>query len=74
MRRKILYAAGLLFLSFAFRSCDMGGCQTCQWVEYYNNNRVAEGEPTEYCDTDLAAIKAQDPIINGSSKTQWECW
>ena len=75
MKRKLVYAAGLLLIACTFTSCEMlgDGCQICQTVSYENGNPIAWGTEAEYCDHELIAIKAITPTTTNGVTTQWEC-
>ncbi len=76
MKRKLLYIAGLLFITCSFTSCDLlgDGCQVCQTVSYENGNPIAWGTEAEYCDQELVAIKAIAPTTYNGVTTRWECY
>lgn len=76
MKRKLLYIAGLLLITCSFTACDLlgDGCQVCQTVSYENNNPIAWGTESEYCDEELLAIKAIAPTTQNGVTVRWECY
>jgi hypothetical protein len=42
-------------------------------VTYVDNAWDHETDPAEYCGASLLAIEAQADIIDGNSRTTWEC-
>lgn len=70
----ILLLASILFIS----ACELDSdCKTCRIVTYEKINgaweKTDEDTAEEYCGEDLDNIEAQDPVIIGDTKTQWEC-
>jgi hypothetical protein len=75
MRRKILYAVGLVLMSVSLNSCEglFENCKMCRRVTYIAGNVTDEGTETEYCGTDLVTIQATPPLTVGTQTIQWEC-
>jgi hypothetical protein len=74
MRKKILYAAAFIFLSWAASSCEGENCKFCREVTVDNlTGERIEGFETEYCGAALFAIMAKTPITVGNRTTSWEC-
>jgi len=76
MKRKILFAAGLVCMIFSFHSCDeLSNCQVCQQNIYDTSSGtlLTEGSDAEYCDAELVAIKAIGDVTAGGKTTKWEC-
>ena len=75
MKRKILYATGLILMAVSLNSCEdlFPNCELCKTVTYENGNVVSEGSETEYCGANLITIKATPPVVIGNRTTQWEC-
>ncbi len=70
----ILIAAALLFIY----ACELDEeCKHCKTVTYEKDNGnwvvVEESAAEEYCGDALEDIEAEDPVIVGDTKTQWEC-
>lgn len=75
MKKKILFAAGLLCMLISFHSCELSNCQVCNQVKYDNQSGdvISEGTEAEYCDGELLAIKATPDVPIGNTTTKWEC-
>lgn len=73
MKRKSLYAAGLLFIALSMSTCTKN-CKVCSQNTYdANNTLVTQGSETEYCDAALLGIEATpDQHLLGTT-TKWEC-
>jgi hypothetical protein len=72
MKRKLMYAAGFVFIALSFSSCQKT-CKVCQQNTYINNTLDHSSSPTEYCGTDLIKIEATPDFVLGTSTTKWEC-
>lgn len=73
MKKKLLFAAALVFITFAFTSCTKT-CKTCKQVAYVNgvyDHDVQSDQ--EYCGAELLALEALDPVTLGDTTTKWEC-
>jgi hypothetical protein len=76
MKRKLLFGAVFfLFISWAATSCkSLTDCQFCKMVTTDSSNgEVTNGSETEYCGTDLIAVKAKLPSTVGTQTTVWSC-
>jgi hypothetical protein len=74
MKRKILYAASFLFLTWAASSCDPENCKFCKTVTTDSSTGdVTEGFESEYCGVALIAIEAKGPFTTGTLTTVWQC-
>ena len=74
MKKKILSGAGLLFVAWAFTSCEaLGDCGFCKTVTYESGVKINESGETEYCGTDLLTQKAKPDITIGNLVTKVEC-
>jgi hypothetical protein len=76
MKRKIFYAAGFLFIVFAFNSCDaVSNCKICQQNTYNASSGVllTAGSETEYCDAALIRIEATPDVTVGGITSKWVC-
>jgi len=75
MKRKMLYAAGFILMAVSLTSCEewFNDCEVCKQVTYENGNVINQTSGTEYCGTQLLAIKATPPVTIGNTTTQWEC-
>jgi hypothetical protein len=72
MKKKLIFAATLVFIAFAFTSCTKT-CKTCRQVTYINGSYDHEGSGQEYCGLDLAGIEATPDVTIGNTTTKWEC-
>ena len=73
MKRKLLYAAGFLFLALSMSTCTKN-CKVCQQNTYdANNTLVTSGSETEYCDAALIGIEATPDVSVGGGTTKWVC-
>jgi ABC-type proline/glycine betaine transport system substrate-binding protein len=72
MKKKLFIVATLVFIAFAFTSCEKT-CKTCKQVTYINGSYDHEGSSQEYCGLDLAGIEATPDVTIGSTRTAWEC-
>ena len=73
MKRKLLYAAGFVFLALSFSTCTKN-CKVCQQNTYNSGGTLlTSGTETEYCDVELVAIQTtKDVTLNGIT-TKWVC-
>jgi hypothetical protein len=72
MKRVLMYAAGFIFITLSFSSCEQN-CKTCQQNTYINGVLDHEGSPAQYCGTDLTSIEATPDYVLGNQVTKWEC-
>jgi heterodisulfide reductase subunit B len=73
MKRKLLYAAGILVIAMSMSTCTKN-CKTCQRNTYDANNTLVSSESaTEYCDAALLRIEATPDATVLGSTTKWEC-
>ena len=74
MKIKIIFAGALLFIAATFNSCEvLNDCKTCKQVTYVDGAWDHETSPAEYCGASLIAIEAMDDLVEGNSRTTWEC-
>lgn len=74
MKKKILFGACLLFVAWAFNSCEaLGDCGFCKYVTYENGVVTNTGPETEYCGADLIKMKATPDLPVGNLVTKVEC-
>jgi hypothetical protein len=76
MKKKLVFVAAFILMAWSVNSCNKISCQFCKLVTRDSGGAVVtSGSETEYCDADLAVIKATptvtDPITG--SKTKYEC-
>jgi hypothetical protein len=73
MKRKLLYAAGFLFLALSMSTCTKN-CKVCQQNTYdANNTLLTSGSETEYCDASLIRIEATPDVTVLGTTTKWVC-
>jgi|WetSurMetagenome_2_1015567.scaffolds.fasta_scaffold211893_2 hypothetical protein len=65
MKRKLIFAASFLLISWAFTSCDgLSGCETCKFViKTSSGDLVSESGGTEHCGVELDIFIAANPTI-----------
>ncbi len=74
MKRKILYAAGFVFVAISFTACEGLTCKVCSQNTYNSTGGlITAGSETEYCDTDLVRIQATPPVTVLGVTTKWVC-
>jgi hypothetical protein len=74
MKRKLLFGAVFIFITWAVTSCEaIRTCKICKQVTYENGVVINEGNEAEYCDAELIAIEATPDYISGNIRTTWEC-
>jgi hypothetical protein len=78
MKRKLLFGASFLFISWAATSCKtLTDCQFCKIVTRTSTGiEVSSGSQSEYCGADLVAYKAANPSITNpvtGNVTKVEC-
>jgi len=76
MKRILSLAAGFIFITISFTSCEglLSNCRICQQNTYNaSGTLLTEGTETEYCDEKLIAIEAiKDQTVLGIT-TKWVC-
>ena len=73
MKRKLMYAAGFLFITLSFTTCTKN-CKVCQQNTYNSGGTLlTAGSETEYCDASLVAIEATKDVTVGGITTKWVC-
>jgi hypothetical protein len=76
MKRKFLFAAAFVFVTWSVTSCEKT-CQSCQIVTRTSSGSIVQsGSATEYCGADLVAFKAANPTITNpvnGNVTKVEC-
>lgn len=74
MRRKLLFGAIFMLITWAFTSCEaLNTCKICRQVTYVDGVVDQEGSETEYCDAKLIAIEVTPDVVNGNTRITWEC-
>jgi len=75
MKRKLLYAAGFIFIAWSLNSCEGLNCKICSQNTYNANSGalINEGSETEYCDAELIRIQATSPVTVLGVTTKWVC-
>jgi hypothetical protein len=75
MKKKLLFAAGLVCMMLYFPSCELENCQICQQNSYdaATGALLVEGTESEYCGAALASILAKSDQITGGKRLSWEC-
>lgn len=76
MRRKILFTALFVFITWAATSCeDLMQCKKCRLVstDLITGEVTYDPNETEYCGTSLAAIEATPPKTVGNVTTEYVC-
>ncbi len=76
MRRKLIFIASVLFITFSFTACDvLGDCQVCRYESYDSATGTTEyTDEAEYCGEDLIAMKATPSSTDGSVTTRVKCY
>ena len=73
MKRILLYAAGFVFVTLSFTSCQKN-CKVCSQNTYDSGgNLLTTGSDTEYCDASLLGIEATQPVTVLGVTTKWVC-
>jgi hypothetical protein len=74
MKRKFLFAAAYLLLTWAASSCEGENCKICKTVTTDSSSgEVTNGIDIEYCGIALVAIEAKGPTTIGNLTTVYEC-
>jgi len=76
MKRKILYTALFIVISWAVTSCeDLIQCKKCRLVSTDRTTGEVTYDPkeTEYCGASLITIEATPPITSGNVSTKYVC-
>jgi hypothetical protein len=73
MKKKLLFAAALVFITLAFTSCTKT-CKTCKQVAYVNGSWDHDiKSDQEYCGAELLTIEATPDAPIGNEIVKWEC-
>jgi hypothetical protein len=73
MKRKLILAAGFVFIALTFTTCTKN-CKVCSQNTYNSSNvLLTTGSDTEYCDASLLAIEATSDVTVGGVTTRWVC-
>jgi hypothetical protein len=73
MKRILLFAAGFVFITLSFTSCQKN-CKVCAQNTYDSGgNLITAGTDTEYCDASLLGIEATQPVTVLGVTTKWVC-
>lgn len=75
MKKFIFFITYLVILAFSVTSCEtlMKDCKNCRKVYYSGTTRDHEDPSVQYCGTDLIAIQAKSPVVQGSLTVKYEC-
>jgi hypothetical protein len=75
MKKKLLFAAGLICMMLYFPSCEFENCQICQQNTYdaSTNALLVEGTEKEYCGAELVSILATPDATISGKRLSWEC-
>ena len=74
MKKKVLFAASVMFIAWAATSCEeLGDCGKCKTVTYEDGSVVNSSGETEYCGSDLIAQKAKPDVTIGNQTTKTVC-
>ena len=74
MKKKLIFGASFLFITWAFTSCEaLSDCGFCKEVIYEGTTVVNDGPETEYCGPDLVKQKAIQPVTVGALTTKVVC-
>jgi hypothetical protein len=73
MKRKLLYAAGFVFIALSINSCSKN-CKTCQENTYDSGGTLlTAGSETEYCDASLLRVENTPDVTVLGITTKWVC-
>jgi hypothetical protein len=73
MKRKLMFAAGFIFIALSFTSCQKN-CKVCQQNTYDSGgNILTTGSDTEYCDASLLRVEATPDVTVLGVTTKWVC-
>ena len=73
MKKKLLFAAVLVFVACAFTSCTKT-CKTCKEVFYDGSgNYLREDAEAEYCGVELIAIYGKTVDLGSLGSGKWVC-
>ncbi|HEX2921235.1 MAG TPA: hypothetical protein VHO50_08735 [Bacteroidales bacterium] len=74
MKKKLLFAAGLLCMIISIPSCELDECKVCKKVIYDDQgNYVSEESEAEYCGAKLIAIDGKTLNLGAMGTAKWEC-
>jgi len=74
MKRKLLYAAGFVFVALSFNACEGLTCKVCSQNTYNSSGGlITAGTESEYCDADLVRIEATPDVTVLGVTTKWVC-
>ena len=75
MKRKLLYAAGFVFIAWSINSCSGLSCKVCSQNTYNatSGDLINAGSASEYCDAELVKIEATPPVTVLGVTTKWSC-
>jgi hypothetical protein len=76
MKKKLLFAVSLIIIAWSVTACDalLKNCAYCKLVTRDGAGAiVSEESETEYCDVNLATIKAIPPTPVGPNTARYEC-
>jgi hypothetical protein len=74
MKRILIIVAVITFTGLMYFSCSKDStCKKCKIVTYVNGKHTNDGEPVEYCGSELDAKEAEPPVTIDSTTTKWVC-
>jgi hypothetical protein len=75
MKKKLLFASGLLCMMLSFPACELENCQICKQNQYDANtgDLLVEGQEQEYCGASLLTILATPDKTVSGKRLSWEC-
>jgi len=75
MKRKLLYATGVILIAFSFNSCEGLTCKVCSQNTYNatSGDLITAGSDIEYCDAELIKVEATPPVTVLGVTTKYVC-
>jgi hypothetical protein len=76
MKRKLIYLASVLVITFSFTACELiDDCQTCRYESYDSSTGTTEYmDEADYCGQELIDMKATAPWTYGTVTTKVRCY
>jgi len=73
MKRKLILAAGFVFIALTFTTCTKN-CKVCSQNTYNSSNTLlTTGTDYEYCDAELIRVEATPDVTILGVTTKWVC-
>ena len=73
MKRKLMYAAGFVFIALSFTTCT-SNCKVCSQNDYNSGGTlIRTGSESEQCDAALIRIEATPDVTILGVTTKWVC-